>query len=156
VPGLAPCGGQDPVRAIWLSRELQVLNLRPDPEFFSAALLRPDGTIAGAVSGTLPGGGAQSYGPAQYPFLQDITGTLMLMTPGEAALGVVHLQSTNEAGGSEVFAGVADEVLTKTAYLPVDGCVYLHIHNPNPIVVQVTVRLCQSGVYRPNWAAYGP
>ncbi len=121
-------------RGAWLTRDLQVVNLDPAPQEIVVHFYNRSGAQVYVLTDTLPAGGARFYSPPGYHF----SGTVFLDSPAQTAMGILHLDEGgvyyHEGGwaGSSVFPGAPDEQLSTTAYVPVDDCVLLSIHNPDP------------------------
>lgn len=124
----APAGALDPVRGAWMSTDFQVINLSPHSESFTAHFVSPGGQDVMSFTATLPGGAADYFAPS----LSGFTGTLIVETNGQAAMGVVHLREPGDPGGNTIFPGVLDEALNGRAFLPVDPCTIVLIHNLSP------------------------
>jgi hypothetical protein len=134
IPVVSWAGGEDPIRAAWMSTDFQVINLALEVQPIQAHFIAPDGTVVHTFTDTLAGGGSKFYTMTEALPL-DFTGTVLLETPIRAAMAIVHLDEPEQPGGSTVFAGVADEVLGQSGYMPIHRCVVLNVHALNPYTV---------------------
>ncbi len=128
--GSAPLQGGR-MRGHFGTTDFQAINLSLDEQLIAARFLAPNGQQVHVFSSTIPGGASFFYDP-QDSIPVGFTGTLVLETPGRAAVGVLHLEELPQKDGSTVFPGVADENLGSAGYTPIDGCTRLYVHNLHP------------------------
>jgi PKD repeat protein len=113
-----------------MTTDFQVINLAPNAQPITAHFLAPSGVEVYSFTTTLAGGGADYYSVTALP--PNFSGTLVVETPVQAAMGIVHLRTPGDGTGNTVFPGAPDETLTRTAFIPIDRCTYLYIHNLIP------------------------
>ncbi len=135
VVGAGPPGDLDPVRGVWMTTDVQVLNLAPSTQPITAHFISPAGQEIYSLTDVLAGGAAGIYQPAGLP--ESFSGTLVLETPVGAAMGVVHLHTLIDGTGNTVFPGVSDELMQPTNFVPIDRCTRLLIYNPGQVTLTV-------------------
>ena len=136
----APCpqpdpaaAAEDPIRGAWLTTDFQVLNLAPDAQPITARFLDRAGQEAYSFTTSLEGGGTGYF--TMSDVLPHFSGTLVVETPVRAAASIVHLRTDGDPGGNTVFPGVDVELLSNTAFFPVDPCTTVLVHNISPTTV---------------------
>ncbi len=128
--GDPPIQTRDPTRGAWMSDGFQILNLEPISVTFSARFLDLDGTTAYTLSDILPPGQARLYRSTEItpPIPETFSGTLVVEADGQIALATLHLAESN-LQGNMILENAHDEDLGPTAFVPIDRCTLLYIHN---------------------------